>query len=87
MTHPEPSRRLAYDDASSTDQMTSDCRAVEEALHLPRRLTPAERAALAAVRPAPSIRFEDYPREVAKPAIEVSDAAARLAAALHLHLD
>ena len=38
-------------------------------------------------KPAPSIRFEDYPREVKKPSIEVSDAAAKLAAAMHLHLD
>jgi hypothetical protein len=87
MTSPRPARRLAYDDASPTDRMTSDCRAVEEALHLPRRRTTAERAARAAVRPAPSLLFEDYPREVTKPTIEVSDAAARLAAALHLHLD
>ena len=41
----------------------------------------------AAVRPAPSIRFEDYPREVAKPTIGVSEAAARLAAAIHPYLD
>jgi len=65
------SRRLAYDDAYPADRMTSDCRAVAEALR----------------RPAPSLRFEDYPREVAKPTLEVSVAAARLAAALHLHLD
>lgn len=79
--------RLAYDDASTSSRMSEDCRAVEEALHLPRRRTAAERAARAASRPAPSIRFEDYPREVAKPTVEVSEAAARLAAALHLHLD
>ena len=35
----------------------------------------------------PSIHFEDYPREVRKREIAVSDAAARLANALHLHLD
>jgi len=87
MTSSRPPRRLAYDDASSTDRMTSDCRAVEEALRLPRRSTAAERTARAAVRSAPSLLFEDYPREVAKPTIEVSEAAARLAAALHLHLD
>ena len=87
MTDSRPSRRLAYDDASPTDRMTSDCQAVEEALHLPRRRSAAERATRAAVRPAPSLLFEDYPREVSKPTIEVSDAAARLAAALHLHLD
>lgn len=87
MTSSTPPRRLAYDDASTTARMTSDCRAVEEALRLPRRRSRAERAARAAVRPAPSILFEDYPREVAKRDIEVSEAAARLAAALHLHLD
>jgi hypothetical protein len=79
--------RLAYDDAAPTSQMTEDCRAVEEALRLPERRSAAERAARAAVRPAPSLAFEDYPREVTKPTIEVSDAAARLAAAMHLHLD
>lgn len=80
-------QRLAYDDASSASEMTADCRAVEAALHLPKRRTEAEKAARAAVRPAPSILFEDYPREVKKPTITVSDAAARLGAALHLHLD
>ena len=79
-------QRLAYDDPSPSSEMTSDCHAVEAALHLPGRPTAAERAARAAVRPAPSILFEDYPREVRKPAITVDDAAARLGAALHLHL-
>lgn len=80
-------QRLAYDDAATTSEMTSDCHAVEAALHLPQRRTVAERAAAAATKPAPSILFEDYPREVKKPTIAVSDAAARLGAALHLHLD
>jgi len=44
-------------------------------------------AVRAVLRPAPSIRYEDYPREVAKPRIEIPEAAARLAAALHLQLD
>lgn len=79
--------RRAYDDASTTARMTADCRAAELNLHLPERRTAAERAARAAVKPAPSILFEDYPREVKKPSIEVSEAAARLAAAMHLHLD
>ena len=47
----------------------------------PRARRPGRRLA----RP-PSIRFEDYPREVAKREIRVSEAA-RLANALHLHLD
>lgn len=79
--------RRAYDDAATTDQMTADCRAVEAALHLPERRTAAERAARAAVKPAPSILYDDYPREVKKHTIEVSEAAARLAAAMHIHLD
>ena len=60
--------------------MAADCRQVGRNL-------PLERAARAAVSPAPSIRFEDYPTEVGKREIKVSDAAARLANALHLHLD
>jgi hypothetical protein len=80
-------QRLAYDDASSSTEMTSDCRAVEAALHLPERRSAAEKAARAAAKPAPSILFEDYPREVKKPTINVSEAAARLGAGLHLHLD
>lgn len=80
-------KRLAYDDAATTTQMTQDCHAVEAALHLPMRPSAAERAARAAVRPAPSILFEDYPREIKKPTIEVSEAAARLASAMELHLD
>ncbi len=78
--------RLAYDDAATSSEMTSDCRAVEASLHLPQRRTAAERSARAATRPAPSILFEDYPREVAKPTIGVTDAAARLGAALDQHL-
>jgi hypothetical protein len=80
-------KRLAYDDAATAAQMTTDCHAVEAALHLPKRPSAAERAARAAVEPAPSILFEDYPREVKKPTIEVSEAAARLANAMELHLD
>ena len=80
-------QRLAYDDASSANEMTSDCKAVEAALHLPRRRTTGEQTTHRAVKPAPSILFEDYPREVKKQEIAVSEAAARLGAALHLHLD
>lgn len=79
--------RLPYDDPSPASEMTLDCHAVEAALALPRRRTPRERAAWAAARPAPSLRYEDYPREVAKPSIAVSAAASRLAAAFHPDLD
>ena len=51
------------------------------------RLPGLEQAVQAAARPAPSIRYADYPREVAKREIRVTEAAARLANALHLHLD
>jgi hypothetical protein len=44
----------------------------------------AERLREAALRPAPSLRFEDQPRERTKRDIEISEAAARLAASLHL---
>ena len=77
-------QRLAYDDASPVSEMTSDCRVVESALRLPQRRSSAERAASAALRPAPSIAYADFPREVGKPAITVSAAAARLAAAMHM---
>lgn len=71
----------AYDDFDPTAAMSADCLVVES--RLGRR--PALREALSA--PAPSLRYEDYPREIAKRDIRVSDAAARLAAAMHLHLD
>jgi hypothetical protein len=74
---------LAYDELATWRQMSADCRAVGQNLRLP----PLQRAADAALTPPPSISFADFPREVGKREIRVSDAAARLAAALHLHLD
>jgi hypothetical protein len=62
--------------------MAADCRAAG------RNLAPGlERAAQMAVRPAPSLRWEDHPTDVPKPTIQVNEAAVRLASALHLHLD
>ncbi|MFC4786572.1 hypothetical protein ACT8ZV_19010 [Nocardioides sp. MAHUQ-72] len=81
MTAAKPPARLAYDDASTPAEMSADCRATGANLRL-------QRVAAAAVRPAPSIRFEDYPREVTKRGeIEITEAATRIANALHLHLD
>ncbi|HEX3931256.1 MAG TPA: hypothetical protein VHW64_11145 [Nocardioides sp.] len=40
----------------------------------------------AAAEGAPSLRYADYPAEVGKPEIEVSEAAARLAAVLEVYL-
>ena len=73
-----------YDDPATPAQMHADCEAVGRNLGLERRL---RRAVESAVGEAPSIHFEDFPREVPKRNIEISDAAARLANALHLHLD
>ncbi len=80
MTDERRPARLAYDDPASPEEMRADCQAVGERLHL-------ERAARAAVRTAPSLYFEDFPREVPKRQIEISAAAARLAGALNLQLD
>ena len=80
---PDPDR-LAYDDAASMAAMRADCEAVGRNLGLERRLA---RAAEAATGPAPSIHFEDYPAEIPKREIRVSEAAQRLANAMELHLD
>lgn len=68
----------AYEEIASPAELRADCEAVN------RRLAAAE---VRATRPAPSIHFDEYPREVPKRDIEISEAAQRLANALHLHLD
>lgn len=73
-----------YEEIASPADMLADCQAVGRTLGLETRL---ERAARHAVGPVPSIHFADFPREVPKREIRVSDAAARIANALHLHLD
>ena len=60
--------------------MYADARATRDRLRL-------ERVARAAVRPAPSLTYDDFPREVPKREIRIDEAAQRLANALHLHLD
>ena len=75
-----PASHLIHDELPTAREMVVDCRAISH--HL--RLDSIARAAVAA---PPSIGFEDYPAEVGKREIRVSDAAARLANALHLHLD
>ncbi len=75
--------RLAYDDQDSALQMHADCTACGARFQRPgRRLDPS-----AVTSSAPSLEFADFPREVRKTRIEVSEAAAHLAARLHLHLD
>jgi hypothetical protein len=76
-------QRLAYADADTAGQMHDDCAACGTHIALPHRRI--DDAAITA--PAPSIEYDDFPREVAKPQIEVSEAAAHLASRLHLHLD
>ena len=76
MTSSDSASRLSHSELTSTHEMAADCRATSRNLRL-------ERAARAAVSAPPSIRFEDYPREVAKRDIRVREAAARLAEALY----
>ena len=75
--------RLAYDDQDSADQMHHDCTACASSITMPRQRIDNS----AVTMPAPSLEFEQFPREVRKPEIEVSEAAAHLASRLHLHLD
>ncbi|WP_408899064.1 hypothetical protein ACJ5H2_08130 [Nocardioides sp. R1-1] len=67
-----------YEEIASPADLHADCEAVN------RRL---QDAAVKATRPAPSLHFDEQPREVPKRDIEISAAAQRLANALHLHLD
>ena len=60
--------------------MYADAAATRDRLRL-------ESVARAAVRPAPSLTYDDFPREVSKREIRVDEAAQRIANALHLHLD
>lgn len=80
MTFQTPTAHLTHAELSTTSEMAADCREVVSTLRL-------ERVVSAISKPAPSLRFEDYPREVSKHEIQVSAAAARIANALHLHLD
>jgi len=60
--------------------MYADARAARRNLRL-------ERVSKAAAAPAPSLQYDDFPREVPKREIRVAEAAQRIANALHLHLD
>jgi hypothetical protein len=68
----------SYDDLATAAEMQADCRATSARL---------ERAARQAGRPAPSIYFDEQPGEQAKREIQYSEAAARIAGALHFHLE
>ena len=75
--------RLSYEDQDSANQMHDDCTACGSRIALPRQIIDSTSLAM----PAPSLEFDAYPREVRKPEIEVSEAAAHLASRLHLHLN
>lgn len=75
-------QRLAYDDQDSASQMHDDCRACASTIDLPGQRVDS----IALTSPAPSLTFDQFPRDVHKPQIEVSEAAAHLASRLHLHL-
>jgi hypothetical protein len=69
---PAPIRsHTSYDEIDTPAAMRVDAAAVAKAL----RLGP------------PSLVYDDFPREVVKGEITVDEAAARIANALHLHLD
>jgi len=74
------SSKTAYDDPSTAAELAADCRAIERNLAF-------TRVARNALRPAPSIRFEDQPQGLAKQDIDMLAAAHRLADALGLELD
>jgi hypothetical protein len=67
-----------YEEIETPAQMRADCEAVSSRL---------VRAAKKVTEPAPSIHFDEFPREIPKKDIQISAAAQRLANALHLHLD
>lgn len=78
---PVPSRgHTSYDEIDSPAAMREDAAAVGRALRL-------DRMAKAAAAGPPSLEYADFPREVGKREIAVDEAAARIANALHLHLD
>jgi len=78
---PVPSRgRPSYDEIDTPATMREDAAAAGRALKL-------DRVASAAAAGPPSLEYDDYPREVEKREISVDEAAARIANALHLHLD
>lgn len=73
-------QRLAYDDQDTTVQMHTDCTACASQMGMPE-----QRVNVDAIGEAPSMEYAAFPREAHKPEITVSDAAAHLAARMHLH--
>ena len=74
--------RLAYDDQDTTSKMRLDCTACAAQMAASgRRISPE------LLERVPSIEYDEFPREVRKPEITVSAAAAHLVSRMHLHLD
>ena len=73
-------QRLAYEDASTTREMTSDCLVAEQNLHLPDQHHD-ERS----TEPVQSIEFADYTSSTSS--VAVPDSLAEMAAGMHLHFD
>ena len=80
MSRPTSASHLTHAELPSPSELAADCRAVGANLRF-------DRIAKAAAAPVPSIHFDDFPTEVAKREITIDAATARLANALHLHLD
>ena len=70
-------QRLAYDDAATTDQMATDCAAVDQALHFTHQRRPG-------VPPQPVAGGH---HDTVHDTVVVSDDLAALAAGLELHFD
>jgi hypothetical protein len=85
----DPSAHLTHDELDVPSRLRADGEAVGRTLGLGQlgRLGRLERIADAAVAGAPSLAYDDFPREVGKRDVEVTEAAARIAAALNLYLD
>jgi hypothetical protein len=73
-------QRLAYDDADTAHQMHQDCAACASEMRFPVKFP----VKVPVLRPVPSILFADYPREITKREVTVSEAAVLLASKLHL---
>ncbi len=77
-----------YFDADSTATMSADCTACAHEMQIPRTRRPGPALISSKLMgQAPSISYDDFPREIRKTEINISEAAARLANKLHLHLD
>ncbi|HET9500543.1 MAG TPA: hypothetical protein VFO98_09795 [Marmoricola sp.] len=76
-------QRLAYDDHDDAVRMQADCVACTAELDVPRKRVDVS----AALVQAPSLEYDEFTAGPRKGVITVTEAAAHLAARLHLHLD